>query len=290
LKNKIFAYLQLMRAPNLFTSIADVMAGYLIIVGSASFKELAALLASSACIYGAGCVLNDYHDRELDGRERPFRPIPSGRVSGREAVGLTFALFIMALLFAGMAGLYSLIVAAILILSVINYDLAVKDTSYLGPGNMALCRALNLLLGMSPALVSLGSNLIFPIISFIYVFALTVLSKFETKETIGPKGYLVFAGYLVVIMTMSVMIFISALKIQSIVFLILFIIFTMPRLASGLFAPASNKLELALKYLILGIPLLDAVYVSGTRGWEYGIPVVLCMPVSMILARFFYVT
>ena len=33
MKEKVFAYLQLMRFPNLFTSIADIVAGYLILRG-----------------------------------------------------------------------------------------------------------------------------------------------------------------------------------------------------------------------------------------------------------------
>jgi len=252
--------------------------------------ELSALLISSACIYGAGCVLNDIHDRELDGRERPSRPIPSGRVSVVEAVALTCLLFAIGLAAAFIAGKDPFIIASILILSVISYDLFLKDAMYIGPGNMALCRSLNLLLGMSPILGDVGFNMVFPIISFVYIFSLTVLSQFETKEVIGTKGYLVAAGYLTVIIAIILLTFTANLNIQSIVFLILFMIFTMPRLAGGLIAPAAHKLELAVKYLVLGIPLLDAVYVSGIHGWRYGIPVILCTPLSMLIARFFYVT
>jgi hypothetical protein len=46
----------------------------------------------------------------------------------------------------------------------------------------------------------------------------------------------------------------------------------------------------AVKYLILGIPLLDAVYVSGIQGWVYGIPVSLCVLPPTVISRHFYVT
>lgn len=280
-----------MRLPNIFTSVADVMAGYLIVTGpTIMIREFSALLISTACIYGAGCALNDLHDRDLDSRERPSRPIPSGRVSDVEATVLTCALFTISLAAALIAGKSSFFIAAILVLSVVSYDLLLKDTIYSGSGNMALCRSLNLLLGMSPALGALGFNMVFPMISFVYIFSLTVLSRFETKGSIGTKAYPVVAGYVAVIITMISLILTAKINMQSTPFLILFIIFTMPSLFSGLISPALHRMEIAVKYLVLGVPLLDAVYVSGVHGWRYGIPVMLCTLVSMLVARFFYVT
>ncbi len=76
---KLRPRLQLIRLPNLFTAMADVLAGYLIVTGAAvRWDILLPLLLATACLYAAGCVLNDFHDREIDRRERPFRPIPSG--------------------------------------------------------------------------------------------------------------------------------------------------------------------------------------------------------------------
>lgn len=47
----------------------------------------------------AGCAMNDFADRDFDGhvRRTATRPIPSGRVSGREALLLTGALMLLAL-------------------------------------------------------------------------------------------------------------------------------------------------------------------------------------------------
>ena len=81
LKKKALAYLQIMRFPNIFTAIADVTAGCLIVLGSdAQWAPLIALAISTSAIYAAGCVLNDICDRQIDAKERPERPIPSGAV------------------------------------------------------------------------------------------------------------------------------------------------------------------------------------------------------------------
>lgn len=38
-------------------------------------------MIASVSLYAGGVVLNDYFDREIDAKERPERPIPSGKVS-----------------------------------------------------------------------------------------------------------------------------------------------------------------------------------------------------------------
>ena len=71
---------------NVFTAASNVIAGFLIASGQWSpAVVLATLIAASACLYAAGMVLNDAFDAELDARERPERPIPSGRIARRAA-------------------------------------------------------------------------------------------------------------------------------------------------------------------------------------------------------------
>ncbi len=83
------AWLELLRPPNLFTVPGDVVAGWFLAGGSgAKAGTVAALAASSLCIYSAGLVINDLADVETDRRERPGRPIASGRVSPRAALFL----------------------------------------------------------------------------------------------------------------------------------------------------------------------------------------------------------
>jgi hypothetical protein len=152
-------YARLVRLPNVFTALADIALGGAAALGVGiplwRWPAFALLLAASACLYSGGMVWNDFFDLEQDRRERPFRPIPSGKVTRREAAGLGAVLLATGLVLAIFSGwrtdglhatpgvLGGLLVAAILL-----YDGWLKRT-WAGPLGMGACRFLNVLLGLS---------------------------------------------------------------------------------------------------------------------------------------------
>ncbi|MFV2070481.1 MAG: UbiA family prenyltransferase, partial [Pirellulales bacterium] len=160
---KFVTFAQLVRLPNVFTAVADVVMGYVttraVAPGANGPPDVAGhlllLVGTSVCIYWAGMVLNDVFDIDVDRQERPERPIPSGRVGLDQARRIGFLL-----LGAGMAlgwlsslvigGLRSGAVATLLGAAVLLYDCVLKRTS-LAPLAMGSCRGLNVLLGMSVA-------------------------------------------------------------------------------------------------------------------------------------------
>jgi 4-hydroxybenzoate polyprenyltransferase len=76
---------KLVRLPNVFTALADIAVGALALAvwgawPAAGGLAFALLFVASACLYSAGMVWNDFFDIEQDRRERPNRPIASGRV------------------------------------------------------------------------------------------------------------------------------------------------------------------------------------------------------------------
>jgi 4-hydroxybenzoate polyprenyltransferase len=92
-------------------------------------------------------ALNDYADRDVDAVERPGRPIPSGRVTPRFALGLAAGLTVAGGALATAAdGPRALRVAAPLAASVWAYDVAIKRTPA-GALGMSACRVLDVLLG-----------------------------------------------------------------------------------------------------------------------------------------------
>lgn len=143
-------YLQLIRLPNVFTAAADSLAGWLLVRGSLESPERwLPLVTASMAIYAAGIALNDVFDYEIDLKERPARPLPSGRVSRRAAAwGGGLALLLGPILAALSGSLTSFVVALALAGCVLGYNLGLKRT-LLGPEVMGACRGLNLLLGMS---------------------------------------------------------------------------------------------------------------------------------------------
>ena len=145
-------YLQLVRLPNLFTAAADSLAGWLIVRGTLDEpRRWVPLVLASVSIYAAGIILNDVFDFEVDLRERPNRPLPSGRVSRTFAGWLGGILLVLGPCLAALSGSStSLVVALALAACVLGYDAGLKRT-ILGPEVMGACRGLNLLLGLSQA-------------------------------------------------------------------------------------------------------------------------------------------
>src|SRR5919199_3132973 len=85
-RTKALAHLEMARPYTMFHSGLVAIAGIEVASGgriSASRLALAALV--TMCGWEAGLYAGDYYDRELDARSKPSRPVPSGRVSAREA-------------------------------------------------------------------------------------------------------------------------------------------------------------------------------------------------------------
>src|SRR4051812_32759127 len=115
-------YLQLIRLPNLFTAAADSLAGYLLVRGTLDRpREWLPLCGSSMAIYAAGIALNDVFDYEIDLKERPGRPLPSGRVSWPFAAGIGAVGLVAGWILAAMVSAPATIVATAIIIAVLMY-------------------------------------------------------------------------------------------------------------------------------------------------------------------------
>lgn len=137
---------ELVRLPAVLTVPGDVCAGAAT-AGWPGGRRSRALPLASVCLYWAGMALNDYADRELDRRERPERPVPSGRVSARQALAIAGGLTAAGLGAAAAAGGTAALRRALPLAAVVwAYDLKLKDT-VLGPAAMATARGLDVLLG-----------------------------------------------------------------------------------------------------------------------------------------------
>jgi UbiA prenyltransferase family len=137
---------ELVRLPAALTVPGDSLAGAAA-AGWPHGRRTWALPVASACLYWAGMALNDYADRELDSKERPERPIPSGRVRPAEALGVAAGLTAAGLTVAGLAGGRQALGGAVRVAGTAwAYDLLAKQTPA-GPACMAAARGLDVLLG-----------------------------------------------------------------------------------------------------------------------------------------------
>lgn len=85
-------YLVLVRLPNLFTLPSNILVGMATVSSLAftltSFTQFLLLVTISVLLYCVGIVLNDLYDFDIDKKERPNRPLPSGKISRRSAIVL----------------------------------------------------------------------------------------------------------------------------------------------------------------------------------------------------------
>jgi 4-hydroxybenzoate polyprenyltransferase len=133
-------------------------------------------------------VWNDYFDQEIDRRERPERPLPSGRVTPGQAAALGGGLMVLGLALAVLAGLllpeWSArpgVLALLLVGAIFLYDGALKYTG-VGPVSMGLCRLLNVLLGLSLATAGLkGAHLAATV--GIYIAGVTWFARTEARAS-----------------------------------------------------------------------------------------------------------
>lgn len=172
-------YAQLLRLPNLFTAVADPLAGWFLVGGGQPAWHLLALTGASASLYSAGLVLNDCFDYRLDCRERPERPLPRGAITRRRAGTLGVLLLLAGLGGAALAGPVALGIAGFLALMILFYNGWAKQFVWLGPVVMGTCRFANFLLGMRCAPPRLW---VAPLLLAGYVAVLTFIARREVVE------------------------------------------------------------------------------------------------------------
>jgi 4-hydroxybenzoate polyprenyltransferase len=306
------AYLELIRPGNVATALADVLAGFAV-AGLANPRALPWLLAATACLYAGGITLNDVFDRHLDAHERPERPIPSGRVPPRAATWLGTLLLATGVAAARVASQEAMVVAALICSSVLIYDSWGKHWMFLGPINMGLCRALNLILGMAAVPAVIPANWPLACIALTYIAAVTALSRGEVGGGKRPVAIvaLVLLG-LVVLALLGLSIGIGPAQLGTLwgalkqggsvgsglsslhpfgVLLSAFLAWrVLPPFWRALASPGPATIRVAVRTGVLSLVLVDAVIAAAYAGMIYSLAVLTTALLAAWLARRFAVT
>lgn len=283
------AFLQLMRPPNLVTAAADVLAGAAV-AGALLDPRLLALVLASVLLYAGGVVMNDVFDAPLDARERPERPIPSGRVTRTE--GLSFGSLLLlsgALLGASVHSTSGALAAAIGITALV-YDGYAKASPVLGPVAMGLCRAFNLLLGMTLVPAALVDGWPVALLALLHVSALTALSRGEVHGGRRVFGWLAVAS---IIAVAGALVALSVLREAwlAIAFALLYAASAGPPYVRTVRRGGEARtVQDAVKAGVLALIVLDAGLVAVYANAVYGALALLLLPASLALARRFAVT
>jgi 4-hydroxybenzoate polyprenyltransferase len=297
------SYLQLIRLPNIFTVPTNVIVGYLALQ-SGPVSQLVGLIASSVLLYVSGIVFNDFFDLEQDRKNRPNRPLPSGRISKRNALAIAIlTMFVGNAIAVATAGLAALLVTLSLSAIILAYDYRLKSYEVAGTAAMAGARALNVVLGASPALLVVLSLSARGFISdyglqtlavaatsiFLFIASVMILSRTEERGASGTRkrislgivvftiAYVALAGYLIgwqywFFLTLGLLACVVALT------------FRRHDLQS---AESTQKI---IRNLVLSLIILDSVFITASAGIVYGLATLLLLVPAVALARKMYVT
>lgn len=310
----LLPYFRLFRIPNVFTSMSDIVLAALA-TGSLLAEPLAAglIIVSSSLLYCSGMVWNDYFDIKQDEIERPFRPLPSGRISMSTAWWLGVLLMVggvvcaMAADFRGGAfrGIAT-IMALLLVGAIFLYDALLKPT-LLGPIAMGSCRFLNILLGMTIVSVWPGPwALWLAFLVGLYIVGVTLFAK--TEAVISQRPMLVFAAIIValaLLLTLSIpavapvelnldtnlpesdQVWLGQLMFPYLI--LLFAILIGLPLAKAIKKPAPENVQKAVKRMILGLVVLDAILATAFVG-PIGLLIILLLIPAQLIGHWIYST
>jgi 4-hydroxybenzoate polyprenyltransferase len=300
MKNPNFKdYLLLIRLPNLFTLPSNILVGF--VIASAltltftSFVQVLLLVTISIFLYCVGLVLNDLFDYSTDKKERPDRPLASGKISRKEAIVLVTIFSVIALSLSLLVSVPTFGISLVLIALIFWYDKYLKNTQA-GPFTIAAARVMNVMLGTSASLNAIDSFpqfviLVFVLtITFVYVSLIGFISKYEVQGfSENIKLYLIPVIIAGIISSIMLFTFIGFFKYESLIILVLFL-FIMVKAVYRIQKKDSIGIQQCIQRMIMSIIILDSTYLSGIRGLEVGLVVLLLIVPLLILSRKMYMT
>ena len=294
------AYLQLMRFPAVFTALCDILLGFLLNHSTLAGEErkFSLLLVASAGLYLSGMVFNDLFDRAIDARERPGRPIPSGRVSARAALILAILLMAAGIAAAALVGTQSLGLALAIAGAIFLYNGFLKKTP-LGPLGMGLCRFLNVMLGASGHSLALAVWSRFQwqaaLAMGVYIVGVTWFARNEAGENrraplVGATA-VVNAG-IAGLAAYAASYHAGSRSIQSVLISLALMAFIKNRRRfATVLTPTPERVQTSVKMLIYSYVLLEATLIfSKTQNPALAIAAAALLAPAMLLGRWIYIT
>ena len=296
----VATYAELVRLPNLFTAPPDVILGAALATAvgrEPSVGGVAGLAIASMLLYAGGTTLNDAFDAPIDRRERPERPIPSGRVPRRTAFGFGAALLLVGVAVAGAAsGLESGLVAGLLAAAIAAYDGLLKGTAA-GFLAMGATRGLNVVLGTTAAgtaaLEATPTALAVPAAVAVYIATVTFMAARETEGK--NRGAVVVAVAGVAVALLALARFLTAVRTTAlettaaVAFAGAFGWWVGGSLRAAYAEPIPAKVGPAVGTAVLGLVLLDAAFAAAV-GVGWGVAAAVFLVPAIALARVFDVT
>jgi len=182
------AYFQLIRIHNVVGSAISAFMGFVVASNwSINPIKLVVSMLVVALVAAGGYVINDIYDIEIDRINKPYRPLPSGKISIRKAFIITWSTFIIGALFSAILGVYPFILALVTIILLVFYAKKLKKEGIVGNFVVALTSALSAFYG---GLAYFNGNWFYRvIIPTLFIFFFTLSREFikGIEDVIGDK-------------------------------------------------------------------------------------------------------
>ena len=138
--DRIKSFIEISRPVNVIMAVVGVLLGAGL-GGRVEWLPVSLACVAAATFTAAGNALNDYVDRDLDRVAHPERPIPSGRLSPKDAYLYSVAMFLISALFAVILAFIkpmTLLVYVPVLVFMLSYELKLR-LKYYGPiGNVLI--------------------------------------------------------------------------------------------------------------------------------------------------------
>ncbi len=173
-----------MRPFNCAMTALSVLIGAVIVAKFGSFYNPLTYVALVAAfiIAGAGNAINDYVDVEADKVNRPYRPIPSGRVKRKAALGFSIALFVAGIVLAFFINFTAFAIAAVNSLLLITYSFYLKERMLVGNASVSYLVGSGFLFGGA----AMG-DVMLPVVMF-FLSAFANMAREIAKDLEDIKG------------------------------------------------------------------------------------------------------
>ncbi|WP_423793361.1 UbiA family prenyltransferase [Methanocaldococcus indicus] len=180
------SFLELIRAKNCFMAGLSGIIGYLIANSTLNFYYIILIFLAIFFICGFGNCINDIFDIEIDRINKPYRPLPSGRVSIKTAKILAIILLVLGLISSLLINLYAFLLA--LFNSILLYLYAKKYKRYKPIGNIIVAYLTGSVFLFGGLVGRIDKVFILFLCSFLATWCREIIKDYEDMEGDKKEG------------------------------------------------------------------------------------------------------
>ncbi|MDH3610804.1 MAG: UbiA family prenyltransferase [Nitrosopumilus sp.] len=280
-------YLQLIRFPGIFTVLSNVLLGFFVVQQVAfDWLYLGLLLATSGCLFFAGMVFNDFFDFPLDKKQRPERPLPSGRISKNNAFYLGLCFLVLANICSALVGFQTLLVSLLMTGFILLYDIKLKNIPVMSILNLSLIRFFNVILGTTIVALSIEVILI-AIPVAILVAGISIFAKTEDSQYSKRAEILNLIFIIATVFYVNLLAFGGEIIFYAFIGIFIFIIFVPFYFYKD---KTNTNIQKKVTFQLLSIIILDATLLSIYSELIFAIITLILFVPAYFITRRMYLT